>query len=69
MGPTPNEIHNDAKRLTTAYADASPALQIIMEELHKLRAEQGRQAQHQDALHKQIQQALFEMTDKRGLRP
>lgn len=55
-----NSIRSDVKRLTSAYSAASPALRIIMEELHKLRAEQGRQAARQEALHKQIQRALLE---------
>ena len=51
-------FQNDVKRLTAAYADASPAMRIIMEELHKLRAENTRQAQRQEALHKEVERAL-----------
>ena len=53
-----NGIHSDVRRLTNAYADASPALRIIMEELHKMRAEQARASQRQELLASQVQQAL-----------
>ena len=48
-------IQLDMKRLSSAYSDATPALRIIMEELHKVRAEQARHSQRQETLQKQVQ--------------
>ena len=56
-----NGVYKDAQRLTSAYADASPAVRIVMEELHKMRAEQARASQRQELLHSQVQQALMQL--------